>query len=115
MLFVYRTASHNALRQIETETSLIGVVCLRHQPFWRRKLVQLKQFTRVKHVVPKEPPEKKQSAPRRDYLDSFNNRTGLQNPQNINRTGPNKKRIEVQKPKNINRGGAIIWNSRVEK
>ena len=53
------------------------------------------------------------TAPWHDYLDSSNNRTRVQIPQNINRTGPNKKRITVQKPKKNNRGGAIIWNSRV--
>ena len=57
--------------------------------------------------------DKNKTAPWHDYLDSSNNRTRVQIPQNINRTGPNKKRIEVQKPKNINRRGAIIWNSRV--
>jgi len=57
--------------------------------------------------------EKNKTAPWHDYLDNSNNRTRVQNPQNINRTGPNKKRIKVQKPKKFNRGGAIIWNSRV--
>ena len=57
--------------------------------------------------------DKNKTAPWHDYLDSSNNRTRVQIPQNINSTGPNKKRITVQKPEKINRGGAIIWNSRV--